>query len=132
MKKDNESFGHFPNQARFQQMAIDNSETEYQIQQLDRQRQADRIKYRTKLAELEQYRADLYEYTNRTKLSDYEESKRREKVKELTAKIAAFEPPKPVNEEVYRIQRQMLVMKRKEAAHLNTALLIWQVQETRN
>lgn len=132
MKKDNESFGHFPNQARFQQMAIDNSETEYQIQQLDQQRQADRIKYRTKLAELEQYRADLYEYTNRTKLSDYEESKRREKVKELTAKIAAFEPPKPVNEEVYRIQRQMLVMKRKEAAHLNTALLIWQVQETRN
>lgn len=132
MKKDNESFGHFPNQARFQQMAIDNSETEYQIQQLDRQRQADRIKYWTKLAELEQYRADLYEYTNRTKLSDYEESKRREKVKELTAKIAAFEHPKPVNEEVYRIQRQMLVMKRKEAAHLNTALLIWQVQETRN
>jgi len=132
MNKDNESSAHFPNQARFQQIAIDNSETEYQIQQLDRQHRAERIKYRAKLAELERYRADLYEHTNRTGLSDYEESKRLEKIKELTAKISAFETPKPVNEELYRVQRQQLSMKLKETAHLNTTLLIWQVQENRN
>ncbi|WP_338876727.1 hypothetical protein WBJ53_13820 [Spirosoma sp. SC4-14] len=132
MNKDNESSGHFLNQARFRQMAIDNSATEYQIRQLDLQHRAEQIKYRAKLAELERHRADLYEHTNQTGLSDYEEGKRREKIKELTAKISAFEPPKPVNEELYQVQRQMLTMKLKETAHLNATLLIWQAQENRN
>ncbi|MVM42251.1 hypothetical protein GO730_38795 [Spirosoma sp. HMF3257] len=132
MKKGNELSVEYPNGARFQQLAIDNAETEFALKQLDLQHKANEAAYQAKVAELEGYRAELYEHTNRKELSDYEEGKRRTRIRELTERIKGFEKPEPVNLELYRVQRQMLEYKLRETAHLNATILIWQAQGEQN
>lgn len=122
----------YPNSARFQQLAIDNTETEWQLKQLDLQYKAEQVAYHSKVSALEKHRAELYEHSQRSGLSAYEEGRRREKIRVLTARIAEFEKPQPVNEEIYRIQRQMLEHKLREITHLNTTILIWEAQKNRN
>ena len=132
MKKGNELSADYPNGARFQQLAIDNAQTEFELAELGLQQRAAELTYHSKLSQLEKYRADLYKHSQSTNLSDYEEGKRREKIKELTEKIALFELPEPVNVAMYRVQRQMLEHKLRETAHLNATLLIWEAQKNQN
>ncbi|CAN5626052.1 hypothetical protein BH09BAC4_BH09BAC4_36460 [soil metagenome] len=132
MKKGNDLSVDYPNAARFQQLAIDNAQTEYALETLELNHRSERIRYSTKLQELEQHRKALAHQTSRVGETDYEEGKRREKVKELTIKIAAFEKPEPVNVELYRVQKAMLEHKVKETAHLNATLLIWQAKGNEN
>jgi hypothetical protein len=132
MEKGNELFADYPNGIRFKQLAIDNAYTEYELKSLELAHKTEQIRYNAKIAELEQMRKELYEQTNRDSLSDYEEGKRRDRVKELTAQIAEFEKPKPINLEGYRIRKSMLEHDLHELAHMNTSLLIWQAQGNQN
>ena len=126
MKKGNELSADYPNAARFEQMAIDNASTLYALRQLELEHRADQLHYQAKLSELERHRSDLTEHSNQANLSDYEEGKRREKVRELTGKIAAFEVPEPVNNELYQVRKEILEHQLQKTAYLNATLLIWQ------
>jgi hypothetical protein len=132
MKKGNELSDDYPNGARFQQLAIDNAETQFELEQLELDHRTEQLRYKIKMAKLEQMRKQLYDYANRDSLSDYEEGKRREKVKELTAQIAEFESPEPVNTEMHKVRKQMLEHKLREIAYLNASLLVWQAQGNQN
>ncbi|GAB4032515.1 hypothetical protein GCM10028774_13260 [Spirosoma jeollabukense] len=132
MKKGNDLSVDYPNAARFQQLAIDNAQTQYELETLELHYRSEQLRYTTKLQELEQHCQALAHHTASVAETDYEEGKRREKVREITARIAGFEKPEPVNVELYRVQKAMLAHKLKETAHLNAALLIWQAKGNEN
>ncbi len=132
MKKGNELTADYPNGPHFEQVAIDNAQTGLELRQLDLEYKAALARNGVKLAELAQYRADLSDHTRRSGLSDYEEGKRRDLIRELKAKIDTYVLPEPVDGELYRVHKQMLEHRLQQTAYLNATLLLWQVQSGRN
>lgn len=132
IKKGKELSADYPNGARFQQVAVDNSSTKLELRKLELKQAAEGMQYAAKVAELKQLKQDLYDQRVRTQLSDYEEGKRRTLIRELNEKIAAFEPPERVNEELYRVERLMLEHKLQETSSLNAYLLIWTAYRVKN
>lgn len=127
MKKGRELSVDYPNAARFEQMAIDNAQTQFALKQLALEYRAEQLRDQVKRAEQEQHRKALREYSSQDNLSDYEEGKRREKVLELTGKIAAFEIPEPVNAQLYQVRKEVLEHQLQQKSYLNATLLVWRV-----
>ncbi|MCK8495855.1 metal-dependent hydrolase [Spirosoma sp. RP8] len=128
VKKGNELTIEYPTGARFGQVAINNAQTRLELHQLELEHKAEQRRYQLTMAELERHHADLHIHTHKSDLSDYEEGKRREKVRELKEKIATFTQPEPVNTELYRVRKAMLEHKLREVARLNASLLIWKLE----
>ncbi|QJW92492.1 metal-dependent hydrolase (plasmid) [Spirosoma taeanense] len=122
----------YPNEARFQQLAIDNRQTEFQLKMLIAQYNVEKAQYNQKLSELKMLRVALHNETTRTGVNDYDEGVRRERIKEYTKQISEFVNPLPPSTEIYHVQRAMLEMKLRENAHLNATILIWQAQANQN
>jgi len=132
MKKGTELTADYPNGPRFEQLSIDNASTLSALKQLELEHQLDQVHYKTKLSVLEGHQRELADHSTRTDLSDYEEGKRREKVRELSGKVASFEQPEPVNEELYRVRKEVLQHQLKKTARVNATLLIWREQSKPN
>ena len=131
MKKGNELSADYPNGPHFEQVAIDNAQTLLELQQLNLEYKAAEARNGVKLAELDKYRADLSEQTRRSGLSDYEEGKRRDNMRELTKAIADFEKPEPVDGELYRVHKAMLEHKLQQTARINATIVIWQLERVK-
>ncbi|GAB3716878.1 hypothetical protein GCM10027592_58570 [Spirosoma flavus] len=117
---------------RFRQLAIDNSQTEYDLQLLDATYKKEVWTYHQATAK---YRADnleLRELESKTNLSDYEEGKRRMRMLELKERIRTNVPPETVNHELYKIRLERLLNQLRETAFVNASLLIWQAKGSEN
>lgn len=125
-------FNNHPNQAFFLRLAIEHSETQYQLEQLTAHYAAEKANFQRKLEELEELNARLHIFTNRASTSEAEEAERQKTIDTLRAAINAFGMPEPVNEELYQMQRLMLTHRQKEAAHTTTSLLVGQAQKNKN
>lgn len=132
MKKGNELSADYPNGARFQQLAIDNSETEAQLQLLTASYKAQKRKYAAEVAKITALRAELVHEQNRTATHDYDEGERRMRVKVLAEQVSQIVTPESPDQAVYGVQKSLLEMKLKETAHLNATILIWQAQSGQN
>lgn len=122
----------YPNGARFRQIAVDNRETEAQLQLLEGGYKEEQRQYARKMGEFSELKAELSHELTRKAMNDYDEGERRQRVIVLTEKVAQFVQPDPPNEETYQVHRDLLEMKLRENQHLNATLLVWEVKKHRN